>query len=124
MKKLSVVLALLLVVGISSCERVKKAAAGKQTRVIQAEAEINPYALAGEWADSVKNATITLDGEGSMSGKIGDTEYTHWEAAHENMLLLSGMRSGQAVTDTAMLNANKVHPDLKVDAVGCLFTKK
>jgi hypothetical protein len=59
-----------------------------------------------------------------MSGKIGDTEYTHWEAAHENMLLLSGMRGGQAVTDTAMLNANKVHPDLKVDAVGCLFTKK
>ncbi|MCR4853111.1 MAG: hypothetical protein K5893_05935 [Prevotella sp.] len=125
MKKLFfVMVACAMAVCICSCERVKKSAAGKQTRVVQAEAVINPYALAGEWADSTKNAMIALDGEGTMSGKVGDTEYSQWIVAHENMLLFRGQRGGAEVVDTAMLDANKVHPDLSVAAVGCVFTKK
>lgn len=124
MKKIIFVLAACALVGMSSCERAKKAAAGKQKRIVKAEAAINTDYIAGDWIDSTKNAVVTLEPTMEMSGKIGNTRYSGWDVAHEDMLLFYGERDGQNVVDTAMLNAQRMPEQLTVAATGHVYSKK
>ena len=124
MKRFVWVLAVCALVGMSSCERVKKASTGKQKRIVQAEAVINMEYMAGDWVDGKKNDVITLGASGDMSGKVGGTVYSEWIVAHEKMLLFRGERGGQEVIDTDMLNVDVMPEELTVAATGNVYAKK
>ncbi len=124
MKNTALLLAAIVVAGFVSCKKEQQEPPKKERKVIQAEAVINPMALAGEWTDSTTHATIVLDGEGGMRGGEKGTAYTQWGVAHEDMLIFKGKRDGKEVFDTAMLDVNSVPIRVKVDKTGTIYVMK